>query len=169
MEFRETDAFSEAESDALLDGESDAYGTDDLGITWSEKTHHLLMVDDGAVIGHAGWIEVEMVSDDGDRLPGLGLGGVLVRHDRRGHGLGEALVQEAADRMARLGRPFGFLFCRSARLRFYERNGWRRVAGPVVVEQPSGHMVMPLETCWRPFVGQVELPDGRLRLPALPF
>ncbi len=163
------DELSEADSAALLDGEIDPYGADDLGITWAEKRHHLLLLDDdGRLVGHAGWIPVEMEAEDGP-LSGVGLGGVLVHRDRRGGGIGTVLVSEAAERMRRLGRPFGFLFCRSVRVPFYERNGWHRTANQVVVDQPSGPLVMPLETCWTAFTPGASLPDSELRLRALPF
>ncbi len=163
------DRLSEEESTALLDGEADPYSTDDLGITWAAKEHHLLALDNGLVVAHAGWLPVEFESETGARLPGAGLGSVMVRHDRRGHGLGVTLIREAADGMRDLGRPFGFLFCRPVRLAFYQRNGWQGVTDEVVVDQPDGPLVMPLHTCWTALAPDAVLPPGRLRLASLPF
>ncbi len=154
----------------LLDGETDPYDTDHLGITWDSKTRHLLLVDaDGRLIAHAGWSMVELESGRHGPISGVGLGGVLVHRDQRGHGVGALLIQEATNRMGKLDRPIGLLFCRPVRVPFYERNGWRRATNEVTVDQPGGLLVMPLEMCWFPFEPHASLPAGRLRLSGLPF
>ena len=161
--------FPARESLLLVDGEPDPYGTDHLGITWAGKDSHLVCVDDSGVIAHAGWSTVELETAGHGQISGVGLGSVLVHRERRGNGIGALLVGEATTRMEKVGRPIGLLFCRPVRVSFYERNGWRRAANEVTVDQPGGRLVMSLEMCWFPLEQHASLPGGPLRLTGLPF
>ncbi len=168
MDIREVPEFSLEDAAALAGGEPDPYGTDHLAITWVPKDRHVVAADEGTTIGHAGFLPIEVEVDD-RRMAGVGLGGVMVHPTARGRGIGELLVRETTARMGSTGRLFAMLFCRDVRLPFYERMGWRRVGGEVIVDQESGPMVMPLLTCWYPFTPDQAVPLAGLRLLGLPF
>jgi GNAT superfamily N-acetyltransferase len=168
VEVTEVPEFSQEDAAALAGGDADPYGTEHLAITWRPPDRHVVVTDDGATIGHAGFLLIE-VEVDGVELRGVGLGGVMVHPDRRGRGIGENLVRETTSRMGSLRRSFGMLFCRDARLPFYERMGWRKVGGDVVADQVRGPIVMPLNACWYPFSSDLEVPSSGVRVLGLPF
>lgn len=168
MEVREVPVFSSADAAALADGEEDPYGTDGLGLSWRPKDHHVVVSEHGRVIGHAGFLPIEVETANG-RREGVGLGSVLVHRSFRGRGTGERLVRETAARMRAMDRSFGLLFCRDVRLAFYEHLGWRRIPGEVTVDQEEGPIVMPLLTCWLPFDDAEGQPPDSVRLLGLPF
>jgi predicted N-acetyltransferase YhbS len=168
MELTEPSSFSTADAALLSEGEADPYGTDHLSILWTPKDRHVLFWQDGELLAHAGYLLIE-VEADGCRIPGVGLGSVMVKPSLRGQGTGSRLVQETTARMEAIGRPFALLFCRDVRLPFYERLGWRRVAPEVTVDQEQGLMIMPLLTCWFSFDQDCPPPSERLRLLGPPF
>ncbi len=149
-------------------GQSDPFGTDHLGIVWRDKSEHVALIDDGRLIGCAGWVASE-VRVAGQDVEVLGLGGVIVHPAHRGRGIGAQLVGGAMRRMRSSGCSLAMLFCRPERLAFYGRLGWVPVEDEVTVEQPRGLIVMPLRTCWTPLTAGGALPEGSLRLNGLPF
>ncbi len=161
--------FGPEEEGQIAGGEVDPYGTDHLGIEWQAKTEHVALVDGDRLIGHAGWVPSRVVAAGGEEVEALGLGGVMVHPDYRGHGLGAGLVGGAVERMRSNGGSLAILFCRTERLAFYGRLGWVRAPGPVSVGQRKGPIDMPLHTCWTPLAQGAELPDGPLRFKGLPF
>ena len=116
MEVIELTDFGPDEYGQIVDGETDPYGTDHLDIDWREKTGHVALVEEGRIIGHAGWVPAELSTAGGEHLRIVGLGGVMVHRQHRGQGLGHRLVTAAMDRMGRLGDPLGVLFCRTQRV-----------------------------------------------------
>jgi GNAT superfamily N-acetyltransferase len=168
MEVTEPPTFSAAEATLLSDGEANPYGTDGLAISWAHKDHHVVLSESGRLVAHAGFLLIE-VEADGVRIPGVGLGSVMVQPSRREQGIGSRLVQETTARMGAIGRPFALLFCRDIRLPFYEQMGWGRVAPEVTVDQEQGPMIMPLLTCWFSFDQDCHPPRDQLRLLGPPF
>ncbi len=168
IEITEPSTFSAAEAALLSDGLSDPYGTDRLAISWAPKDHHVCFSEAGRLVAHAGYLLID-VEADGVRIPGVGLGSVMVHPSLRGQGIGARLVQETTDRMKMTGRPFALLFCREIRLPFYRRLGWRRVDPEVSVEQEHELMTMPLLTCWFSFEQDCIAPSNRLRVLGPPF
>ena len=168
MEVAEVPRFGQDDAAALAGGEGDPYGTDHLGITWTPKDRHVVITDAGRTIAHAGFLAIE-VEVEGTRIPGVGLGGVMVHPTFRGRGIGVFLLEETISRMRSTGRPFALLFCRDVRLAFYERMGWQRVPGDVTVDQESGPLVMPLLTCWYTFDPERAAAPENVRLLGLPF
>jgi GNAT superfamily N-acetyltransferase len=168
IEITETSTFSAAEAAQLSDGESDPYGTNHLAISWAPKDHQVCFSEAGRLVAHAGYLLID-VEADGVRIPGVGLGSVMVHPSLRGQGIGARLVQETTDRMKMTGRPFALLFCREIRLPFYRRLGWRRVDPEVSVEQEHELMTMSLLTCWFSFEQDCIAPSNRLRVLGPPF
>jgi predicted N-acetyltransferase YhbS len=154
---------------AIVDGEPDPYGTEELGIVWRTKTSHIGAREEGRLIGHAGWVPAEVEPTSGATVKILGLGSVMMHRHHRGNGVGGRLVLGAMQRMGEVGDPVAMLFCREARLPFYERLGWRPIYGTVTADQPTGVVTVPLVTCWTPLVEGAELPDVDLHVVGLPF
>ena len=152
----------------ILDGEQDAAGVDGLGLVWRDKIGHVVLRRDGRLVAHAGWLPIEL-SVGGRTAAAVGLGGVLIHRSFRGQGLGATVVEAAMDRMRQLGRPIGLLFCTDARVRFYERLGWRALRSEVTVDQPEGPVTMPMRTCWIPLSAEAPPFSGPLALAGLPF
>ena len=169
MEVIELSDFSPDDYEQIVDGETDPYGTDHLGMDWKSKSGHVALVEGGRTIAHAGWVPADVRATTGEQLRIVGLGGVMVHRDHRGNGLGHRLVAAAMQQMARVGRPVGMLFCRTQRVPFYESLGWHPLAVPVTADQPSGPVVMPLVTCWTPLSEGATVPESELHVEGLPF
>lgn len=169
VEVIELDEMTPAAYEGLVDGEDDPWDTGALEVEWAPKTGHVGLVDDGALIGHAGWIVTTTVDGSGAERPVVGLGGVLLHRDRRGRGLGRVLVEGAMARMRTCGPPDGLLFCLPARARFYADMGWQPVDGAVTCEQPSGVITMPLTTRWVALGPDARPPTPPLHVAGLPF
>jgi GNAT superfamily N-acetyltransferase len=167
MEVREVSTFSPEEAAQLEDGEEDPWGPP-LDITFQPQHRHVVLVDSDQVVGHAGFLPIE-VETDGTRLAGIGLGGVMIHRRHRGQAMGGHLVEETTKRMRATGRPLAMLFCGEPRLAFYRRLGWQQLTGTVTVDQEAGAVVMPLLTCWLSFNDDGVPPTGDLRLLGLPF
>ncbi len=169
MEIIELGDFGPDQYDQIVDGEPDPYGTDHLAIDWKDKTGHVALVEEGWVLAHAGWVPADVRVETGGTLPVVGLGGVMVHRDHRGRGLGHRLVAAAMERMGRLERPVGLLFCRPVRIPFYDRLGWHPLTSQVTADQSAGPIVMPLVTCWTPLRVGATVPDSPLHVEGLPF
>jgi predicted N-acetyltransferase YhbS len=100
---------------------------------WTERMRErapraFVALDRGEPIGAA-----YLVDRDMDTHPDLGpwLAGVYVRADRRGEGVGAAIVRHASDAAAAEGAARLFLYTGEDVIRFYERLGWRVVGEEV--------------------------------------
>jgi GNAT superfamily N-acetyltransferase len=152
----------------VVDGEVDPYATAHLPIEWRQKSSHVGLVDEGHLIATAGWVPARVRTGSGP-VDVLGLGGVMVHRQRRGHGVGAVLVAGTMRRMAESGGALGMLFCRPVRLAFYQRLGWHRIDAEVTADQPGGPVIMPLLTCWTPLAPGATMPLGELHVEGLPF
>jgi len=153
----------------IVDGETDPFATEALGIEWREKTGHVGLTEAGRLIGHAAWVPVRVQTTTGQSVEVLGLGGVILHRDYRGNGAGRQVVSGAMTRMAALGGSIGMLFCLPERLRFYEGLGWYSIDRAVTADQPAGSIRMPMVTCWTPLVDGATLPATDLHVEGLPF
>jgi predicted N-acetyltransferase YhbS len=169
MQVVELTEFGPADYEQIVDGEEDPYGTEHLAMEWRDKSGHVAMVDDERLVAHAGWVPADVHTETGEELRIVGLGGVMVHRSYRGKGLGHRLVSEAMERMALEGPPVGMLFCRTQRVPFYERLGWRATGRQVTADQPTGSAVVPLVTCWTALTEGGVLPDAPLHVVGLPF
>ena len=104
---------------------------------------HVLAYDVGEVIGHASVVQ--------RRLAHHGLGirtgyveAVAVRADRRGHGLGSALMEEVEGVVVR-AYDLGALSAGERARRLYERRGWKPWQGETWVLSPDGPRRTPDE------------------------
>jgi GNAT superfamily N-acetyltransferase len=154
---------------AIEDGEADPYQTDDLGISWREKSGHVGLTEGGRLIAHAGWVPVEGRTASGEPVGAIGLGGVMVHRRYRGRGMGRRVVSAAMNRMRALDTPLGLLFCRPDRVPFYESLGWAPLQATVSADQPTGPVEIPLVTCWTALGQGASAPTTDLHIDGLPF
>jgi len=156
---------------AELEGdEEDPFDAAGSTLQWRPKERHVaLRGDDGHLIASAGLVLTEVQVGDGQPLPVVGIGGVLVSQAHRGQGLGRRVIMEVLTRAAILGPELALLFCHRNRAGLYERHDFVEVPPPVLVEQPKGRVEIPQVTMWRALRPGAELPAGRLVVLSLPF
>ena len=117
---------------------------------------------------HVGLVR-QVVEVNGASMDVAGVGGVLVRSGERGHGYGRAAMDAAEAFAAREWKvSFMLLFCREALRSWYDALGWRKVLGATWAEQPSGAVVLPLESMWKS-LGGGRWPDGDVYLRSRPW
>ncbi len=97
---------------------------------------HALLVEDGALIGHASVVQRRMLH--GGRALRTGyIEGVAVRADRRRRGHGAALMS-ALERIVRAGYQFGALGASDDGAQLYVARGWQQWRGPIAALTPDG-------------------------------
>ena len=93
---------------------------------------HVVVSSDGRLLGHVGF-QLRSIAVGVCGVAVAGTGGVLVRKESRGIGLGAALMRRAQAAMRSFdvpGKPkaeFGYLGCRPEVVPFYQATGWRRI------------------------------------------
>lgn len=93
---------------------------------------HVVVSSDGRLLGHVGF-QLRSIAVGVCDVAVAGTGGVLVRKESRGIGLGAALMRRAQASMRSFGVPgkpkaeFGYLGCRPEVVPFYQATGWRRI------------------------------------------
>ncbi|MER5202599.1 GNAT family N-acetyltransferase [Streptomyces sp. NPDC002825] len=160
--------YTKADQAEILGDGADPFGVADAGLTWLPKKEHFGIRRQGRLVAHAGLLPLPL-SIDGADTEAVGVGGVAVAPDLRGHGLARAVVSAALDHARTLGPRYGLLFCRPALVALYGRLGRHLVEQPVHVEQPEGPAIMPLRTMWLPLHADVTWPPGEVRLLSLPM
>lgn len=97
---------------------------------------HVMVLDDGAVIGHASVVQRRMLHG-GIALRAGYVEGVAVREDRRRRGHGAALMAEV-ERIVRSGYQLGALGASEDGSRLYRSRGWQRWRGEAWSLTPDG-------------------------------
>src|SRR5262249_19247069 len=93
---------------------------------------------EGAALCYVGAVLREARWDDRAVRVG-GLGGVKTHPASRGRGFATTAIQQALDFFRAQGDvDFGLLVCEPGLVRFYERLGWRRFPGELLVTQRQG-------------------------------
>lgn len=93
---------------------------------------HVVVSSDDRLLGHVGF-QLRSIAVGVCGVTVAGTGGVLVRKESRGIGLGAALMRRAQASMRSFdvpGKPraeFGYLGCRPEVVPFYQATGWRRI------------------------------------------
>ena len=166
-EIIQTDTLSEAEKEKLFGWGDDIFGADDLNLRWRPKDLHFLLQVLGETVSHVGLLTHE-VSIDGEAVKVGGVGGVVTPPAWQKRGYARTLMQHAARFFETAAVDAGFLFCLRRRVPFYESQGWRLVKYPVLIQQPSGEMLAPLETMVLP-IGDRSWPGGEVKLNSFPW
>jgi aminoglycoside 2'-N-acetyltransferase I len=104
---------------------------------------HVLIEEDGAVIGHAAVVLRRLVHA-GRALRCGYVEGVAVDVDARRRGHGRALMT-AVGEVLRGGYELGALGATDAAVRLYERHGWARWRGPLSALTPDGIRPTPAD------------------------
>jgi predicted N-acetyltransferase YhbS len=154
---------------AQLEGdEIDPFDAAGVTLRYRRKDRHVVLRDDGRLVASAGLTQAE-VGVVGRRFVVAGLGGVIVRADRRGQGLARRIVELALSRAEATRLPFVILFCHPDRGGLYERLGFATITSPVSVQQPRGFEPMTQRMMWRTLQASGSWPDGDVTVYDLPF
>jgi GNAT superfamily N-acetyltransferase len=163
------DAFTDGEWDELVDGEDDPFGVGDDPTEWRTKTHHTRLRDGGGrLIASVGLVVAE-VTAGGEAFSVVGVGGVIVTWEHRGHGHLRPVLEDALEWAATLGPERAMLWCSQANVSLYSRFGFEAIAAPVKVEQPGGAVQLLMGAMWRPLREGAAWPEGDVRVLGLPF
>ena len=102
------------------------------GRSWAAQRPELRVIGyaDGVPVAHLGVLRRVVRVGGVDVLVG-DVGLVGTDPDRRGQGLGRALLDRARARLLELGLPFGWLTCGPGVVGFYRAAGWQQLAGRV--------------------------------------
>jgi len=167
IEIIQTDNLTEAQKEKLFGWGDDIFGADDLNLSWRPKDLHFLLQVLGETVSHVGVLTHE-VTIDGNAVSVGGVGGVVTSPAWQKRGYARTLMQHAARFFESAQVEAGFLFCLRRRVPFYESQGWRLVKYPVLIQQPSGEMLAPLEAMMLP-IGERSWPEGETKLNSFPW
>jgi GNAT superfamily N-acetyltransferase len=169
LELAELDGdHSPAEAAQLTGGEHDAFGNDDLGLTWADHERRVVLRQGARLIASAGLIIAPVEVAD-TRFDVVGFGDVIVHPRRRGEGLARRVMEAALECAAALGPERGLLFCRPDRAGIYRKLGFRELDDRVDVAQPDGRRTLPLDALWRPLAPEATWPEGPIHVVGYPF
>jgi GNAT superfamily N-acetyltransferase len=168
MEIKQTNTLTEAEQEKLFGWGEDIFSVQQLGLHWRHKDLRFVLYENGEPLSHAGILK-HVVSVDDQPVLVAGLGGVVTVPEARGRGFARQLVQETM-RFAENDWKVeaGLLFCRPQMVAYYESLGWRVLECPVMIEQPDGKIVSPLQVMVIPF-GEMSWPAGSIDLQSRPW
>lgn len=158
-----------AEWEAVLDGETQAWGAVGEDFSWANKERHVAVCDEaGQPVALAGAM-VTQVTAGGKAFPVVGVGGVIVTQTMRGGGLARRVIEAIMGVAGELGPERAMLFCREELTALYARFGFRAIEAPVSAEQPGGRVVMPMSAMWAPLADGIEWPAGDVAVQGRPF
>jgi predicted N-acetyltransferase YhbS len=170
MELVEFGRLTHEQYATLVGDEENPWGPGALELEWRLKDHHVGLRDqDGTLLAVAGLVVASAVVGEGDEVPVVGLGGVLVAAPYRGRGFGGRVIDEALAHARLLGPSIAMLFCQPDRVELYGRRGFAEIPRPVLVDQPGGVIELPMVAMWRALREGVELPSGPVKVDGLPF
>lgn len=111
------------------------------GRSWSSARPELRVVGSaaGRPVAHLAVLRRFLQVEDAPVLVG-DVGLVGVDPDRRGAGLGAALLARGRSTLAGLDLPFGYLTCGTRVTRFYAAGGWVPVPGPTRMVRADGQV-----------------------------
>ncbi|MFO7975267.1 MAG: GNAT family N-acetyltransferase [Candidatus Hydrogenedentota bacterium] len=144
----------------------DLFGDAEEELDWARPDWRVLVRSDGQLAAHVA-ITQRTVTANGEPARVGGIGGVMSPRKFQGKGHAKAAMLQAHEYMRETLRlEFGFLFCSSGLLRYYQRLGWQRIDGPVSFAQEESDatwqeeaMVLPLTD--RPWPGPPVDINGR--------
>ena len=165
-EIRQAESLTEIERQLLFDWGDDIFGASSLNLRWRPKDVHFLSYVDGSPVSHVGLVK-HVVSVGGAPVTVGGVGGVVTVPEAQKQGHAHELMQHASRFLEKWKVDAGLLFCFKRMVSFYEALGWRLVEEPVMIEQPGGEILSPLEvmvlTFGRPW------PAGEVKLNSFPW
>jgi aminoglycoside 2'-N-acetyltransferase I len=116
-----------------------AVAASDPPVTWAPTTWSVrVRDDDGRLVSHVGMLTREVAVDDVPTIIG-GIGGVKTHPEARGRGYAAAAMRAAtAFCTDERGVAFMLLVCLPPTVPYYERLGWQRYRGTLLIAQPGG-------------------------------
>jgi GNAT superfamily N-acetyltransferase len=154
----------------LVEGDPEPFGSACAGFEFRPKDHHIGVRDgDGTLVAAGGWSVVEVDVDGYGSFRVIGLGALIVRHDRRGSGLATPIMERLRDVIAETGISRRLLLCEPHLVPLYARRGYASIEDPVWVQQSSGPVRWPLRAMWRPIDPSARWPAGVVRVAGPPF
>lgn len=167
-ELRQADVLTDEELKRLFGWGEDIFGTANSDLKWRPKDVHFLIYEDGKPASHASILRHE-IAVGGKPLMVAGLGGVVTHPEAQGKGYARRLVRHASEFFEREWEvEAGLLFCLKRMVTYYGALGWQLLPEKVIIDQPSGKIVSPLEVMVLPCRGQ-SWPNGEVELKSLPW
>ncbi len=155
---------------AIQGDEPNPWGGEAEALTWVAKQRYVgVPGEDGALLAMAGALVADVSVGGGEPFGVVGIGGVIVRPDMRGHGLARLVIEAILDVGRGLGPAHAMLFCRQPLVALYERFGFRTIEASVSAAQPDGRIEMPLRAMWSPLRGGAGWPQGAVEVLGEPF
>lgn len=123
----------------------EAFGGDFSDTDWEHALGgvHVLLHEEDELVGHASVVQRRLVLDGRGIRTGY-VEAVAVRRDRRGRGLGGAIMT-VAEEVVRRAYDLGALGAGERAARLYLRHGWLRWEGPTWTLSPDGPVRSPEE------------------------
>jgi len=166
-EIVQSDALTDAEKEKLFGWGEDIFEANNLDLRWRPKDVHFVRYLDGEAVSHVGVLQHE-VSVAGRGVKVGGVGAVVTPPAWQKRGYASELMRHAANYFKATPVAAGLLFCLRRRVPFYESLGWQLVGHPVLIQQPTGEKVSPLEVMVLP-LGDHVWPEGEVRLNSFPW
>jgi GNAT superfamily N-acetyltransferase len=152
-EIRQTDALTDDEKQRLFGWGENIFGVEAHKLRWRPKDVHFLLYLDGEPVSHVGILK-HVIETAGEPTTVAGVGGVVTVPEAQKKGFARRLMRHAAKFFESEWKvDAGLLFCRSELMAYYGALGWQAVEGPVLVEQPAGKIISPLNVMALPLGG----------------
>jgi predicted GNAT family N-acyltransferase len=157
------------EWEAVLDGETQAWGAAGDEYSWADKERHVAVCDEaGQPVALAGTVIAQVTAGE-EAFPVVGIGGVIVTRTLRGRGLGRRVIEAIMEIANELEPERAMLFCGEELMALYASFGFQPIEAPVSAEQPAGRVVMPMSAMWAPLADGIEWPAGEVAVQGRPF
>lgn len=160
-------SLTDADKQQLFGWGNNIFAVASLNLCWRPKELHLLLHARGNLVSHVGLLR-HTVCVGGRAISVGGVGGVVTVPAMQRRGYAWLLMRHAAKLFGEWQVDAGLLFCLPRMAPFYETLGWQIVERPVMIEQPSGKIVSPLQVMILPSDGR-GWPDGEIDLHSLPW
>ena len=145
------------------------FGPASAGLTFRPKEHHIgVRHPDGRLVAVVGATVATVAVEGYGSFEVVGIGGLIIREEMRGHGLAGPLMDRLRALIDDLGPDRAMLFCGPGLVSLYARRGYRLIPAPVHADQPEGRIAVPMAAMWRP-LRPAEWPTGVVELRGLPF
>jgi GNAT superfamily N-acetyltransferase len=163
--------WSRAMRDEISGGDPDPFGDAGYGLTWADKTEHLVArrAASGRLVGHLGVLDCICQAGQ-TQIAATGIGSFLVRSDMRGQGLGRHMLELALQRAEATGSDAALLFCSDELLGYYSTFGFLPVSDLEFEQPEQAGYTLPqgLNAMIHPLAA-TDARIVRLRLRGLPF
>ena len=168
IEIRQKESLTDGEKQQLFGWGENIFGVDALNLAWRLKDFHFLLYEDNKLVSHVGILK-HFLSADGRSLTIGGISAVVTLMEARKKGYASLLLSHAARFLeSEWNVDVGLLFCLPHMVSYYERLGWQLIEHHVIIDQPTGQIICPLQVMILPFIESI-WPDGVVELRSLPW